>query len=679
MARGATYTKFGGVAAPDFGSMIKGQQAVTSSFKDAIGSVDDLLKQTEERYKETNTLNVQEYLKNKIQEQGLGADPIDKTAIQKRFGSLIDMDKVNATISGETKLIHENATNTASQLASKTLSETQNPILARKAFENSLRKAGGKESFISSATQAWSDSNATKFKDIDTLKMNAQNARSDELFSAIHNGMGEDQAVEAIVADLPKNERAAERRRLYGLIDDQGKLRPNAVATRDYYVGKRKIAGQAKIDVAKNNLATLEEQKNAIHAKSIPDSAYTLSKTYAQKLGGSVAKGIGKDVTNFVESWAGSHSDASQINQLYRDYAKDYKADDVNAALALAYSEISTDGTFGNDINSNQFKYIRERVDSLLKAKDAENALATKISEQRQKVSQVQNEVANDLNDFTYKLNQAGRNKQLKVKGAKGIKAAAESTAAFISKVMGTPPPSDTSGGKKKIPPTADGKPAVDSSDPNQIAAKFEENQRLKAEAQSDAQAKENEGITNPQSNKLTPKIGDNPYARSGAAFAGKDGGLMNWWNKRQTAAQITIDSNYKKAATKKANELQKLSVKEQTAYINKLKKAGEAPIYINTLQSKLNQNSNKMSTTDNSNLTKEINKIGTEKSAGKQLSSSMKKALSKMPSTDIAAKEAANLIKIKRPPADWKDIINALKQGNPRLANKIAKLLEVG
>jgi hypothetical protein len=399
---------------------------------------------------------MQEYLQKQIRSQGLGAEPIDKTAITKRFGSMIYMDKINSTISGETTKIQSDAANTASQLAAQTLSDTNDPIKARQALEKSLRDAGGKESFINHTTQAWFDANTNKFKDIETLKTNERNARTTEVFDALTGGMGEDQAVEAMVADLPKAEQQAERNRLYGAIDKQGELRQNQVATRDYYVGKRKIAGQNKIDQAKNNLATLEGQQASVRETSIPDSAYELSKTYAAKLGGSVAKAIGGDVTNFIEAWAGKYSDKGRIMDLYRSQTDNHSSDDISAALALAYSEVDTDGFLGNNINGDQHQYIEGRVNSLLQAKTAEKAFNSRTSQQRQNISQIESDVANDLNDFTFKLNQAGRNTRLKVKGASNIEQAANNTEAFLSKIGAGPIGVEKKGGnaaKTETPP----------------------------------------------------------------------------------------------------------------------------------------------------------------------------------------------------------------------------------
>jgi hypothetical protein len=259
--------------------------------------------------------------------------------------------------------------------------------------------------------------------------------------------MGEDQAVEAMVADLPKAEQSAERNRLYGAIDKQGELRQNQVATRDYYVGKRKIAGQNKIDQAKNNLATLEGQQASVRETSIPDSAYELSKAYAVKLGGSVPKAIGGDVTNFIEAWAGKYSDKGRIVDLYNSHTGQHSPDDISAALAVAYSEVDTDGFLGNDIKGWQHDQITTRVDSLLKAKTAEKAFNSRISQQRQNISQVESDVANDLNDFTFKLNQAGRNTRLKVKGASNIEQAANNTEAFLSKIGAGPIDVEKKGG----------------------------------------------------------------------------------------------------------------------------------------------------------------------------------------------------------------------------------------
>lgn len=679
MALGATYKKFGGVAAPDFTSMIKGQQAVATGFKDAINGVEDLLKQTEEQHKNTNTLNVQQYLQDRIKAEGPGANPIDKTAIQKRFGSSIDMNKIDDTIKTETKNVFDNAVNKALGVAGQTFAKTENLADAGNALKQNLLDQGMKAADADKTASAWRNDHQYLAEDIKTSENIALEKAATAMYDDIRAGKG---SFETVKNELVNQAAPKLRTRLVSKLnktyadlsamtpDQQDEYKAIEDQTHSYLAGVDQ-------DIALSNAAA-KAKYDAIHL--VPESAKAGAMQLQGQLGG-LGDAVSKNASN---GW---------FKGLIRAMGDVFDGDAAKGDAVAAHLQANTEELINRGMSPDDAAGIAFQAYNIAKAKNSDNKIGTVINvadldnimngylgryEDKQKelanyqnVMKVNAKKRALLNtqaiDMLARLRKGERFSNVSGK-------AYDSTAEFKKTIFGGGTLSPTTQLGKKTDTTKPDKTktdttktdkntgtTIDASDPKQIEARVQENRNRIAEAQSDAQAKENEGINAPQNTggSTTLKGGKNAYNPPGSAFAGKDGGLVNWWNKRTNKANAKIESNYIKAATKKAGELGKLSTAKQNEYINKLKKAGENPLYIKTLKDTLDKN-----------------KTSSDTSKDKQFSNSVLQSLSKIPSTDKAVKKAAARLKLTQPKAEWAKVIALIKQGNPTLATKLAKEL---
>ena len=418
------YDKYGGFGSPDFKSMIAGQSAVDNSVNNAFTQVKDLLRQTEDIYKENNTLNVQEYLQGKLQQEGLGAQPIDKTAIQKQFGNMINMDQVIDSFATEKQQMESDAINTAAMEASA----IKDPLQSRQAFAQSLRSAGAKEEIVSKASQNFADMNALRFTDYEIDQTRQANERETNLFAEVSTKGKEiaDQAIVMLTKDLPEDQREAAKQKLYAALDERRKLTDDQRNNIEYYVSLEKNIGDRRVLAAKTNLEKLENTQAALQKTGVSEEAYKLANNIvASGLGNSVHAAIGNKVNNFVErTFGGKGNDTGRVKAMYDHLINDLKVDakDANAILALAFNEVyEGDRFFGNNISDAGLDDMDARVEELGQNMLDRYALIGEITKARSRVSETELSAENNITNLRKSLTEAGKATRLRVKGTLNI------------------------------------------------------------------------------------------------------------------------------------------------------------------------------------------------------------------------------------------------------------------
>ncbi|MCK5663633.1 MAG: hypothetical protein KAI17_09105 [Thiotrichaceae bacterium] len=660
MSSGSLYKKYGVTVDDPAEGLMAGQTAVGNSLQKALGGIEGLLKKQEAKYVEENTLNMQEYLKSNIKSAGLGADPTDQTAIKKKFGNLINMEEINKTVTAEGKLLKEVAVDDASVLASKSLSENNDPIKAREVFSQSIRNAGGEESLVNAATQAWSDSNAVKFKDMETMKIRATATRTNSLFDAVAAGQDGPQTVELLIADLPQAEQGPARRELQKQLQFESELTQIQKENRAHYIKLDAIQGQRDIAVYQNELASLESKHIALQETGIRDSSYKLGNKYNEQLGGSLTGAIKDRVTNWMEGFS-SKNDGVVIKQIYSDFIRDgVKAEDADAALAQAFNEeYQGDSFWGNDITKKQMSRIKTRATDLaLNAKNKTSLLGS-ISDARLAISDEELRIQTRAANLSKKLTAAGRKTKLRVAGAPNID---DAYTTFMQNIAGKPEQLEV-GSAKVPPPTGSGSEFNELLD--EVTAEKTKTTFMKSMNQHSASPE----VTSGPLPEATTKHGDN--------------GLLNWLDARKDKQAKSLKNTYTETAAKKAEELKDLSKGKQKEYIAKLKKAGESDAYINTLQQKLSEakntaDKNQLSNEENENINKEMDanltKISPKDFEGrlKGLPDNLKGEFKKLKTQD--AKSFANRIKESTPEKEWPNILMEIFSENPVLAKAMAE-----
>jgi len=406
---GAFYQKYGGFDSPDMKSLVAGQEAVGRSIGEAFKGVEELFKQTEESYKETNTLNMQEYLQNKLKKEGLGVDPLDKTAVTRQFGNTINMDKLTETYAGTKQQLETNAINLASNEA---LTEAADPLKQRQLFEQRLREQGAPESLVSAANQSFAATNATRFQDYEIQKTRESSARTNSLFEEVQlNGPAVGRmAIKALVAELPEEERVAETRKLTKELEEQLLLTPDQQEKHKHYVALQEGVEKRKIQLKLDRVAELEQQDIALQRTGISDDAYAQVKTVlGNDFGASVPQAIGKKVTNWVEGWA-PKSDAKEVARIHQEMLDSkVEAKDAGAALYQAFSEhYPGDRAWGNDISADAMRAIEARAKEL--GENAKNRFATsgELMSARQEATAAQQAAEETLLRLSKELRDAG-------------------------------------------------------------------------------------------------------------------------------------------------------------------------------------------------------------------------------------------------------------------------------
>lgn len=415
------YNKYGGHASPDFSSMIKGQEALNQSIGSAFQGVRDLLQQTENIYKENNTLNMQEYLKSKLEEEGLKAEPIDKTAIQRQFGNMINMDKLVETFGAKKKEMELRATEKAAEVASG----IADPLKSRETFMQAMRDFGAPEPLVAASTQNYADANALRFTDYEITKTRERDARTASLEQEIRNigPQGEAAAIIMLTKDLPEEEQATEAMRLREHMRKRKEVTPEARETIDHYMNMEKVLGEQEVQQQEAMVAELEAQHAALQRTGIPEESYKLAEQImSADLGSSVHGAIRDKVVNWVEGFA-KNNDGARVKNIYDTLIDNgVEAKDAAAILALTFQEVyQGDRLLGNNLRKEHIDQMIVRAEALGKNALNRYALTNQISTARANVTKTQLRVLENQERLRKQLLDGTINYNLGVEGAQNV------------------------------------------------------------------------------------------------------------------------------------------------------------------------------------------------------------------------------------------------------------------
>ena len=447
MATRQTYQRYGVNTNPDFDSLIQGQKATGDSLKEALGGIESLLNKTEEKYKQQNTLNMQEYLKGQLRSSGLGADPVNKVDIKKRFGDRINMDQIDETISSEKQLLKNEAINSASLAADDILNQSQDPIKAREAFTKKLRGLGADESLVNSATQDWSDAKETKFKDLLTLKSRKADERLAGVLSDIRSGTDQDMATEMAVSLVPEHERPAERLRLRNEIKKTAEMSERQVESLNTYVKRAQALSDRKVLKYQQEADELKGQLAALGNSGIDETSYAVSNKIKSNLGGNVANEIGDQLDNVWEKIFGI-GDGEKFAQLQSELTNEYNIndEDASAIIAQSYGMTNKDG-FWDGMNSDEMAAARAKALGLAANLKEKNRISGKLTAARNKVADVGLAERERIINLRQNLTDAARSKRLGVKDSEGMNPVYDNYMKEIKALQQAPTPDSDDGG----------------------------------------------------------------------------------------------------------------------------------------------------------------------------------------------------------------------------------------
>ena len=142
MSLGPLYKKFSVDVNDPTEGMMASQMGVRRGIQDAIGGIQSILDRQDEQAKKHNTRLATQELKQRIQEGGLGADPIDINELGQGYYDLVDYDILENVQERQTNLLKTNALDNAASTAATVYDNSNDLIKSSQAFKDSLIAAG---------------------------------------------------------------------------------------------------------------------------------------------------------------------------------------------------------------------------------------------------------------------------------------------------------------------------------------------------------------------------------------------------------------------------------------------------------------------------------------------------------------------------------------------------------
>lgn len=429
------YKKYGFTVNDNSEAMQAGIDSQKKNLTDVLAGVTGLMKTQEDRYKQENTLNVQNYFKDKLQAGGLNAaltQPINQEEIKAKFGDRIDLGAVNTTATAQTDLLKRTAIESAVTEADKhlTVEGGRDPLKATAAFKNALLANGATTAFADEQLPSYIAKKATEVQNIQTAKLQEHETRVNHVLDmaakidpVTKKSGGHDagmMAIEASIASLPENEKRAARESLRTELEKAGELTKYQTTIMKDYNDAYAVEGTRRVNDAKNKSIVLKDQlklalDNGVQEKYIKAVASSGGITDAKgNLSQSIVNQLGDAVNNPIEKWAGAFSESGKLRQIRRDLGDKLPGDTADAILLQAFQDAyDGGGFFGNDLNQAGFDRINSTVARLTanyenKVKLTQAATAADIN-----VSEVEADVLQNAVNLRRSLFAAGRDEQL--------------------------------------------------------------------------------------------------------------------------------------------------------------------------------------------------------------------------------------------------------------------------
>jgi len=426
MAGDPTYKKYGGFGTPDMRALVAGQKAVGEGFKEALSGVDDLLTQTEDIYKKNNTLNMQEYLQNKIKEQGLRAEPLDKTAIQKQFGSMVDMEQLENTFTTAKQQVEMDAVNDVGQRANQVFFETGDVLQARKTLEQGLKEDyNATPTQLGRAMQSWTDANAVAIKDMEIQAERDREIGYSNVRADVRSGLDGLQAIEARVLELPKHEQAEARRLWTDQHEKDKELTQTQIDSRDFYVNKLSNSIAVDIGQIEGEVAREQARLASLENYGVRDYALETAETISKTLGGSAKNAIRDKLDNSWQQLFGLGV-GPKFDALHKELTEDLGVSDAKADAILIQAfnaEYNGDGGFFSfkGMSNNEIEAAKKKARRLAAEERAKLDSSNRLTELRTSLVDVEKQGLQRVADFRRQLNQTGQNRRLGVEGTSTI------------------------------------------------------------------------------------------------------------------------------------------------------------------------------------------------------------------------------------------------------------------
>lgn len=300
------YKKYGFTVNDNSEAMQLGINAQKANLTEVIGGIKNLMTNQEAQYKQENTLNVQNYFKDKLQAGGLNAamtQPINQEGIKAKFGNMIDLPAVTKIAEDQTNLMLDKATTDAAQLAYKSFDDTKDESVAMNTYQNRLIELGVPVDKAGIAAIKWSADNAALPKMHEVFKSNLLDTAQTEFTNIMRDTpidqMSFKEAVNFVTAGQNDRYKTAITDRLKTTYDAMGKLDENQKA--DLITAHGLIDNAVKADELRI-MQPVDAAKTALDAVADPidPGVAALTKSYGTKNLGGIIQAMSDDASNGI-------------------------------------------------------------------------------------------------------------------------------------------------------------------------------------------------------------------------------------------------------------------------------------------------------------------------------------------------------------------------------------------
>jgi hypothetical protein len=370
----ATYRKFGAGTADPSKALIAGQQNVADSLKSALGGVRNLFEAQEKKYTEENTLNMQQYLKKNIQDAGLGADPVDQEAIKQKFGNLIDMDKIDETVTSTKNQMIDKAVDEASGAAGAAFSESEDIATAGNVFKQNLLAAGMGEEEANRKMSSWRTDNQFLAEDIKVRDTKLVDNAVSDMFKNVKSGRGTFEEVRTNILDgMPEKLRRRADLQMRQEFEDISKMDENQRMEYETHVALMDGQVEASEEAIANGLEQLKNAHDSI--ETVSDAAYSIHGNLDGDLGG-VFESISNDASNDLIGAA-----------IPRGVAGAFYGDEVTGHDVGSFLQDQVENLIGQGMNRRDAAAIAVQAYQDNKVRDSEGNIGTVLKKSNLKSS----------------------------------------------------------------------------------------------------------------------------------------------------------------------------------------------------------------------------------------------------------------------------------------------------
>lgn len=378
-----TYQKYGVQTTDPSAGLLNAQKDQKANLQEVLAGITNLQKNQESQIIQRNTEGLQDMLKQRIQQEGLGvlAKPIDMDAATRPFGNMIDRATATKTVEEQIGLLKNDHINRYSAEADGILAATGDPISAREHLKNQLIKAGAPSTFGDAEAVNYDLRKAAEVRNIAVREGQQTDTAIADAFATAQTGgvAAGKESLNKFISSLDKRKQAAARKVAETQFNEVTKPTAEDEAFITSTLDTFKSVTKATSDALLANIKQKNEQTSATSSSTSNSEGTSSNNKSGSGKGGkggdddTVTK-WGKQVSNWFERLSPTH-DAATLRNKYQtifDATGDREAADkiFNDAATYAYKG---DGLLGNNFSKKDFAEFDKKASELISSHEKSN------------------------------------------------------------------------------------------------------------------------------------------------------------------------------------------------------------------------------------------------------------------------------------------------------------------